>query len=229
MAVEKVKNKILNDCDTDYTYIKDEFKGQGIVKRVISSETDMGFYYFVFVEKPIKKEEYKGKVITDYGLKMDGEWGEIKKEKEDDITYTTKNLRAYILLSDHGGYDRIQEFQDNGNAIYWPDFVYNDCFVDEADGDGNPEFYLTYFGLSDGLDSKPLKVIVYDSNQKMGDGFVKAKITAWYPAGNEDDNYRVEYNENWLSLPKTIKKRVEDILISYRSGIPGVFSVDTKK
>lgn len=222
MAVEKLKNKTLSVVDSEYTYINDEFKGQGFVKKIISSETGMGFYYFVFVEKPIKKEEYKGKVITDYGLKVDGEWGEIKKEKEDDITYTTKNLRAYILLSDHGGYDRIQKFQDDGNAIYWPDFVYNDCFVDDADNDGYPEFYLTYFGLSDGLDAKPLKIIVYNSKVKVGDGFMKAKMTAFYPVGNEGDNYRVEYDEAWLSLPDAIKTRTKKILDGYNSNMPNV-------
>ncbi len=182
----------------------------------------MGFYYFVFVEKPIKKEEYKGKIITDCGLKVDGEWGEIKKEKEDDIAYTTKNLRAYILLSDHGGYDRIQKFQDDGNAIYWPDFVYNDCFVDDADNDGYPEFYLAYFGLSDGLDAKPLKIIVYNSKVKVGGGFMKAKMTAFYPVGNEGDNYRVEYDEAWLSLPDTIKTRAKEILDRYNLNNPSV-------
>lgn len=61
MALEKVKNKNLSVVDSEYTYINDEFKGQGFVKKIISSETDMGFYYFVFVEKPIKKKNTKGK------------------------------------------------------------------------------------------------------------------------------------------------------------------------
>ncbi len=221
-AAEGVKSIVLTPDATDFQSINDEFKGQGIVKKIISTETGNGFYYFVFLEKPMRKEEYRGKVVTEYGVKSNGEWGEVKKEEDDDVVYSIKNLRAFILRSYHGGYDRIQKFQDDGNVVYWPEFVYNDCLVDDADDDGHPEFYLTYFGFNDGLDAKPLKIIVYNSGAKVGDGFLKAKMTAFYPVGNEGDEYRVEYDEAWLSLPDAVKARMKNILESYNSAMPGV-------
>lgn len=208
----EVKFETLNVNDVDYKEIRDEFKEQGVVTRILSAETSGGYYFFVFVEKSIRKEEIRGDVTTFYGVKPNGEWGEVKIRKDDDVTYEMKNLRAYILLADHGGYDRIQKFQDDGNEVYWPYFLYDDCYIKDADGDGHPEFYLTYFGQSDGLDSKPLKVIVYDSNQNEGEEFLKAKATAWYPAGNEDAQYNVDYDAAWLSLPDAIKKTTKTIL-----------------
>lgn len=64
-------------------------------------------------------------------------------------------------------------------------YFINYCEVGDADKDGFPEFYLTYFGESDGLDAKPLKVIVYTKrgqkhfqNQKLPDGFhIRMKIS----------------------------------------------------
>lgn len=215
-ANSDVKVKTLGAGDPEFIELNEEFSKEGIVKKIISSESRTGFYYFVFVEKPIKKEIFKGNEVTTYGLNTEGKWGEIKVDKEDDMIIEINNLRAYIMRSDHGGYVRVQKFQDDGNEVYWPEFFYDDSFIDDADGDGNPEFYLTYYGESDGLDSKPLKVIVYDSTQRVDDGFLKAKATAFYPAGNEEDAYRVKYDSEWSSLPEKIQLRALAIISKHK-------------
>jgi hypothetical protein len=134
----KVNN--LESDDPEFVELNEEFSEGGIVNKIISSESHGGVYYFVFVEKPIKKEFFPGHVVTSYGVNENGRWGEIKIEKEDDLDIEIKNLRAYIMLSDHGGYARLKKFQDDGNEVYWPEFFYDDCFIDDADGDGNTEF-----------------------------------------------------------------------------------------
>lgn len=211
-VAEKMKISTLQPSNPDYQSIHDEFKSQGEITRIISADTSGGLYFFVFVEQHLKTEVHKGMETTLYGVMKDESWGEVKKIKEDDITYTIKNLRAYVLLADHGGYTERQKFQDFGNEVYWPVFIYDDCFIQDVDRNGDPEFYLTYFGQSDGLDAKPLKVIVYDSHQMKGGKYIKAKTTAWYPAGNEDDKYRIEYDEAWLALPDVIKNKTNEIL-----------------
>lgn len=156
------------------------------------------------------------KVASEYGHFI---WIFEKERKEeirnagtsDALSVKYHNLYANILLEDHGGTLAVAKFQDFGNEVYTPEFQYPYCRVDDADNDGMPEFYLTYFGFGDGLDAKPLKVIVYTSshsNRKLE----KSKATAWYPAGNEEDTYHVEYDTNWAKLPRAIQLRGKKIL-----------------
>ena len=217
---DDIKVSTLHQGDAEYQYVSNEFKREGVVTKIISADTPGGQYYFVFLEQRLKKTVHTGDETTLYGLKRNGEWGEIRKTKDDDNTDIVKNIRAYVLLADHGGYVQKQKFQDFGNEVYWPGFIYPDCFIMDADGDGEPEFYLTYFADSDGMDPKPLKVIVYNSHQKTDGKFLKAKATAFYPAGNEDDVYHVEYDESWLALPEAIKKAADGIIKKHRNNEP---------
>ncbi|MFC0178544.1 hypothetical protein [Thorsellia kenyensis] len=200
----------------DFVELDNKFNQEGIVKKIIRSESQLGKYYFIFVEKPIKKTIYSGTLTTTYGLNNEGRWGEIDYIEEDPTEIVVKNLRAYIMSAHPDGFVQIQKFQDDGSDIYSPEFFYHDSFIEDADDDGNPEFYLTYFADSDGLDDKPLKVIVYDSNQKVGDSFLKAKATAFYPAGNEESIYRVRYDQFWMSLPNKVQLRANDIIMKYK-------------
>jgi hypothetical protein len=99
--------------------------------------------------------------------------------------------------------------RDFANEVYWPKFIYEESGPADADNDGRAEYFLVYYADSDGLDAKPLKVLVYWN-------FKKHKVTAYYPAGNPDDNYRVEYDDGWQKLPKPVALKAEGILAKLR-------------
>lgn len=178
------------------------------------------------VERIYKKDTEKYREFVDnYGdaktnytmiVHADSSWGSyywtfVKEEKQPG-PYGVHNLYAEIVLEDHGGTVPVASFKDFGNEVYWPEFLYPYCIVDDADHDGTPEFYLTYFGASDGLDAKPLKVIVYSTEHRIHARYVKNKVTAYYPAGNEDDRYHLEYDAGWKKLPKPIADRAMDLV-----------------
>ena len=108
-----------------------------------------------------------------------------KVEKGTYFEGTPKDLYSGIFLEDHGGLIPQITFKDFAKDLGQPMYFINYCEVGDADKDGFPEFYLTYFGESDGLDAKPLKVIVYTKrgqkhfqNQKLPDGFhIRMKIS----------------------------------------------------
>jgi len=127
-----------------------------------------------------------------------------------------KDLHAGIYLEDHGGILPVVTFKDFAKALAQPRYLINYCEIDDADIDGFPEFYLTYFEESDGLDAKPLKVIVY--TKKDNKTFLKSKITGWLPF-QPGDRYREEMDDNFGSLPKSIRTKAEKILKEARSGI----------
>jgi hypothetical protein len=181
-------------------------KGKATLLITVSTK-DGGCYAFRFSEKLTCEPRTEGGDSSDvYGIKENGEMGVVSRYYNEPYTITVKNIYAYVLSEDHGTYIEKCKFQDFGNEIYFPNFLYRYCLVDDADGDGKPEFYLTYFASSDGLDAKPLKVIVY------GNELTKSKATAYYPAGNEEDVYHVEYDSSWSKLPLKIQQRVKAII-----------------
>jgi hypothetical protein len=131
------------------------------------------------------------------------------------VTETIHNLYALILLSDHGGYVEKSRFQVFGNEVYWPTFDYPNCFAADEDNNGIPEFYLTYMGMSDGLDAKPYSQIVYTTK---GRSFFRSKAVAYFPAGNPEDEYHQEFDSNWKGLPLAIQNRSRSILNTMKPG-----------
>lgn len=127
-----------------------------------------------------------------------------------------KDLHAGIYLEDHGGIVPVMTFKDFAKGLAQPRYLINYCEITDADNSGFPEFYLTYFEESDGLDAKPLKVIVYTKNSNKT--FSKSKITAWLPFQPED-KYLEEMDDNFRLLPKAIKMRAEKILKEAKDGI----------
>ncbi|SMC37791.1 hypothetical protein [Chryseobacterium sp. YR221] len=120
-----------------------------------------------------------------------------------------KDLHSGIFLEDHGGLLPKITFKDFAAGLAQPRYMINFCEIGDADKDGFPEFYLTYFEESDGLDAKPLKVIVYTS---LGEKtFSKSKITGWIPF-QEEDQYREVKDENFKLLPKEIRLKAEKLL-----------------
>lgn len=61
-----------------------------------------------------------------------------------------KDLHAGIFLEDHGGLISKITFKDFAVGLAQPIYLINYCEVGDADKDGFPEFYLTYFQESDG-------------------------------------------------------------------------------
>lgn len=197
-AINKPVVEYLYKKDAAYGEILDEFWGGGRnATMVVTVGSNYGHFLWIFEKE--RKEEIR------------------KISSSDSTVVKYHNIYAYILIEDHGGTLERAKFQDFGNEVYSPEFQYPYCQVDDADNNGMPEFYLTYFGSSDGLDAKPLKVIVYTANKAVRNTFEKSKATAWYPGGNEEDVYHVEYDANWNKLPKTIQARGMKILNEIKS------------
>lgn len=141
---------------------------------------------------------------------------ESKAEKDAYLDDNPKDLHSGIFLEDHGGLIPQITFKDFAKGLAQPRYLINYCEIGDADQDGFPEFYLTYFEESDGLDAKPLKVIIYtERGEKI---LSKSKITAWIPF-QEEDQYREEKDENFKSLPKAIRLKAEKIVKEAKSGI----------
>lgn len=210
------KSKIEREyCKSKLIEIDDLYPYAGDIKKVVSVHAPkIGHYDFIFAEKLIKEEKFGGDYSDVYGIKKDGKYGVVRQDYNEPYTLRQKNLHAYVLLHDHGGYLEKAVFRDFGNVLYWPEFKYKYCLVDDADKNGIPEFYVSYFGASDGLDSKPFKVITYtyDTHNKM----FKSKATALYPGGNPEDEYTFEYDKNSNLLPKAIRKKIKWILDEHK-------------
>lgn len=134
---------------------------------------------------------------------------ESKAGKSSYLAETPKDLHAGIFLEDHGGLLQQVTFKDFAQGLAQPRYLVNFCEVGDADKNGFPEFYLTYFEESDGLDAKPLKVIVY--TDMGGKTLSKSKITGWIPF-QEEDQYREVKDANFSLLPKEIRLKAEKIL-----------------
>ncbi|MGJ1420155.1 hypothetical protein ACR79T_11060 [Sphingobacterium spiritivorum] len=127
-----------------------------------------------------------------------------------------QDLHAGIFLEDHGGLIPQIIFKDFAKGLAQPRYLINFCEVGDADKNEFPEFYLTYFEESDGLDAKPLKVIVYTNTG--GKKLSKSKITGWIPF-QEEDQYREERDANFKLLSKAIRLKAEKILKDAKNGL----------
>lgn len=191
-ATNKLVVEYLYKKDAAFSEILDEFWGGGKNATMIL-KVGSSYGHFIWIFEKERKEENRN------------------TGTDDEISFKYHNIYANLLVEDHGGTLLMAKFQDFGGPLYFPEFQYPYCQVDDADHDGSPEFYLTYFGLSDGLDAKPLKVIIYTASQSTRK-FEKSKATAWYPWGNEGETYYVDYDANWKQLPKAIQLRGKKIL-----------------
>lgn len=202
--------------DFNYSYEKELY---GKTTMIIHAESNVGFFEFIFKKKVRSIVRYGGNYSDVYGTKADGSFGVVSKSYNEPYTISQHDLYAFILLHDHGGFIEKVKFQDFGNEVYWPEFDYPNCTISDEDKDGCPEFYLSYMGNSDGLDAKPYKQIIYTyANGKYT--FIKSKATAYYPAGNEEDTYHVDFDSNWKSLPKAIQQKSIKIIQDYRQKHP---------
>ena len=143
----------------------------------------------------------------------------LNESKAKNPTYldeSPKDLHAGIFLEDHGGLIPQVTFKDFAQGLAQPRYLINFCEIGDADKNGFPEFYLTYFEESDGLDAKLLKVIVY--TDRGGKTWSKSKITGWIPF-QEEDQYREVKDENFKLLPKEIRLKAEKILKEAKKGM----------
>jgi len=123
--------------------------------------------------------------------------------------FEAHHIFAFCGLNDHGGLLPMFRMRDFANEVYWPKFIYEESGPADMDNDGRAEYYLVYHADSDGLDAKPVKVLVYWN-------FKKYKATAYYPAGNPEDRYRIEYDAGWQKLPRPVAQKAESILAKLR-------------
>lgn len=136
---------------------------------------------------------------------------ENRAKKSSFLDADPKDLFGGIYLEDHGGLLEQITFKDFAQGLAQPIYLLSFCQVTDADHNGFPEFYLTYFEESDGLDAKPLKVLVYTQNKDKK--IVKAKLTGWI-AYQEEDSYREEEDANFKQLSQAIRLNAQKLLKS---------------
>ena len=208
------KDSLRFAAETDFSFHNEvgyEQSLYGKTTMIIKAESRVGNYYLIF-KKKIKSTDHQEAHMQDvYGTLADGTYAVVRQDEVPGYTLTDHNLYAFIFIEDHAGLLEKVRFQDFGNMLYWPQFDYENCFVADENRDGLPEFYLSYMGDSDGLDAKPYKQLVYyftkDDKQ-----FVKAKATAYYPAGNEEDVYHVDYDQAWKNMPVKFQHKSKAVL-----------------
>lgn len=168
--------------------------------------------YMKIMEEPGNPLPGNPLLIINYFTEKEGSYlfflNEVKAKVNSSLTESPTDLYAGLFIEDHGGVLEHITFKDFAGPLSQPKYLLKYCIADDVDGNKSPEFYLTYFEESDGLDAKPLKVIVYT---KMGKTFVKSKITAWI-SFQPEDNDRIVKDENYKLLPKAIQLKAENIL-----------------
>lgn len=148
---------------------------EGKIEKIIHLKNKVGNFFMILSKK----------IVTD-------------QQSEFDYIY------AYGFTEINGILKEEWRFKDFGNPIYWPRFYVKESEILDADGDGVPEYVVAYFGSSDGLDAKSLKIITYIDGSKY-------KATALYPAGNEGDVYHIIYDQNWKKMPKPTQIYVSNL------------------
>ncbi|OUD36785.1 hypothetical protein [Flavobacterium sp. FPG59] len=219
------KNEASFNSINDVISFDYESKKYGKTTMIVHSTGTFGSFDFIFKKKILKltrtinfknvsvEEEYNMATKKWKTTENSNAYPPKTEQAIDTTTYSTHHLYAIILAYDHGGVVEKVLFQDFGNEIYWPEFDYKNCSISDENKDGIPEFYLTYMGNSDGLDAKPLKQIIYSfANKKLE----KSKATAYFPAGNEEDTFHIEYDINWKKLHKAIQTKSQKIINQHK-------------
>lgn len=124
------------------------------------------------------------------------------KQVADQFGSEYTHFHAYGFKLHNGKLQESWHFKEFASSLYRPHLYMKESGMVDTDGNGVPEFIVAYFGSSDGLDAKALKIITYI------DG-VKHKATALYPAGNPDDQYHIVYDANWKLLSKSSQAYVQ--------------------
>lgn len=175
--------------------------------------------YKVLMDEPGNPLPGNPVLILNYFAEKEGSYlfffNEIISKTKGALTDQPTDLYAGLYIEDHGGIKQLITFKDFAGILSQPNYLLDYCVAADADKNKSPEFYLTYFEDSDGLDAKPLKVIVYT---KKSDAFVKSKVTAWIPYQTEDQ-LRTEKDENFKKLPQTIQKKAEELLNQSMNGL----------
>ena len=151
-------------------------------------------------------------LVLNYFAEKEGSYlfyfNEARAKGESYLTDKPKDLHAGLYIEDHGGILKLITFNNFAGPLSQPEYLLDYCVTEDADKNKSLEFYLTYFEASDGENAKPLKVIVYSRNGKT---FAKSKITAWL-SYQPDAKGRIEKDENFKKLPKSIQIKAEQLL-----------------
>lgn len=160
-----------------------------IVGKLYDKKTFLNNFKSVKISGEIQKIVYWKSIDENYYMVL-------SKKIAIDTNVEVDYIYAYGFTVKNGILSEEWKFQDFGNPIYWPRFYLKQSNIVDTDKNGLPEYILAYFGSSDGLDAKPLKIITYING-------IKYKATALYPAGNENDEYKIIYDANWNLMPKS--------------------------
>lgn len=212
-----------------YSY---EDGGYGTTELIVHCETDRAHYEFVFTKKVRSRTRFTHykedrSVQESYNFKsrqweyVEGSAKHTDMKSAVDTTYVNIGdyvLYAFVVLQEQGGRVEKAVFKDFGNEVFYPRFDYPLCSVSDEDRNGNPEFYLSYFAISDGNDDKEFKQLIYTAPavSAQGKNFIKSKATAYYPVEDTGAVYRVEYDANWKRLSEAVKSRSRAILKQHR-------------
>jgi hypothetical protein len=114
------------------------------------------------------------------------------------------SLYAYGFVEDNGELKQIWEFKDFNTLFYRPQFYINESGMMDADADGKPEFTVAYFGSTNDKAPQQLRILTYFNH-------LRYKATAYYLAGNRRDKNHIEYDANWIRLPKATQTYVKKL------------------
>lgn len=207
----------------------DKHEQYGKTTMIIHAVSPAGIFDMVFkknIHQLRRMIDFEDKSVSElYNFKTkaweheEGSWSysDVKGMPKDTVIISTHDLYCFIYRHEATAIAEVARFQDFGNVVYWPEFDYPQCTISDEDKNGVPEFYLSYMGYSDGLDAQPYKQIVYTGATGAAI-LTKAKATAYYPNGNEDDHFHIEYDTSWKQLPQAVKTRSRRLIDKNQMG-----------
>jgi hypothetical protein len=192
MPLQAASNKGVGKVET---YSKSDFLGEfgdsyvkGDIAKIEHFKSDMGSFFMVLsIDKKPFNHAYQ-------------------KPSDDP---NNNSIYAYGFVEDHGGLKQIWEFKDFNTLFYRPQFYINESGMMDADADGKPEFTVAYFGSTNDKAPQQLRTLTYYNG-------LRYKATAYYPASNKADKYRIEYDANWKRLPKATQTHVKKLFKSLK-------------
>lgn len=148
--------------------------------------------------------EVKGNPSTSYA------WFLNQYNQQGEITV----LNSYILGEQHGGYQEIIRFEEEGSETKQVAYLENESIIADVDHDGEPEFYLVYVtDRTSEQGSKVVHVLVFTKLTNETD-FTIGEIQGVYT--NAGKLKIQEADEALLKLAKPIQKKAHSILANLK-------------
>lgn len=121
-------------------------------------------------------------------------------------------LNSYILSEEHGGYLENIRFEEEGANNKLVAYLDDACLVEDADSDGEPEFYLTY-SVDRTAEQGHKTIHLYIFTKLNGEtDFSIGEIQAVYQNKTSGALKIQEGDSTFLGMSKEIQKKAEQIL-----------------